>query len=802
MSDQLDLFETPIPDKYQGIITLDMGRDSLLTDFSKKTLSGFYMEKDEGFQERFARAAAFYGSNSAHAQRLYDGASRFHFMYSSPLLSNAPMIGMGKIGEALGISCFVSDVADTREGLVEHEKEIRWLTMVGGGCGAHWNTRAESDKSNGVIPFQHCIDAAMAAYAQSTTRKGSYAAYMNLRHPNTLEFLLIRTPSGDAGRKCLGTGYHHAAIITAEFMNAVKNGEIWEFIDPHDGTVRNSMPARALWELLLETRLRTGEPYFFFKEAAQRDLPQHLKDRGFEVKSSNLCVSGDTMIRTKEGDFPISSLVGKEVEVWNGHEWSLVVPRKTSDSSKMIRVEFGYGKAELVCTKHHRFYIQTLNGTTTRVNAGNLVNGDILEEWLDPETGAMTTMSVSNVEDVPGFMPTYCFTESKRGRGMFAGVVTGQCGEIFLPTTPERTAVCCLSSLNAEKHEEWDERLPGDIIEMLDNVIEDFIARAPKELWRAVKTAKEERAVGLGMMGFHYALQSRNIAIESEEARVFNGALFKDVRQKAEAKSRELAVSRGEPLLLKGTGRRNLTLMAIAPNANSGIIANTSPSIEPVSANFYTHRTRAGSFPVKNKYLERRLKELGHDDSKTWKSIMSNGGSVQHLDFLSQHDKKMFKTAAEIDQRWLVLLAADRNPYVDQGQSLNLFFQPGCKLQYVSDVHRLAFERGLKSLYYLRSKSSARADDITKQAQRKMLDVFSKEPLHKRIINRLKKAWKGDKVIEQDAQYTISNANNVAAGSISADRIASGSTLGSLVEVHHSGGAEVNDDGACHACEG
>lgn len=581
--------------KYEGGIILDSSRDSLLTEFSSATLRGFYMEEGESVQERFARAASYYGSNAAHRQRLYDAASQFHFMYSSPLLSNAPRWGKGKIGEALGISCFVQDVADTRSGLVDHESETRWLTMMGGGCGAHWNTRAESRKSNGVIPFLHCIDAAMGAYAQSTTRKGSYAAYMPVRHPNFLEFLLIRTPTGDEGRKCLGTGFHHAAILDGDFLRAIRDNEDWEFIDSHDGTVRSTMPARELWELILRTRLRTGEPYLYFSEAAQRDLPQMMRDKGYKIKSSQLC------------------------------------------------------------------------------------------------------------------------------------------SEIFLPTSPDETAVCCLSSLNAEKKEDWHPLLVEDIAEMLDNVLEDFIHRAPPELWRAVKTAKAQRAIGIGMMGFHYALQKRGIAFESEEARLFNRELFKEVRGRAEEKSKQLAVERGEPSAIKGLGRRNLVLLAVAPNANSAILANTSPSIEPVAANFYTHRTRAGSFPVKNKYLEKLLEEKGKNDTQTWKSILSNGGSVQHLPFLSEHEKAVYKTAYELDQRWLVEHAADRGVSIDQGQSLNLFFRPSCSMQYVSDVHRLAWEKGLKSLYYTRTTSSKRPDDITKQAERKLLEVFEQKSLKDRV---------------------------------------------------------------------
>lgn len=587
---------------YEGI-SLELSRDSLLTDFSMKTLTGFYMEDGEQVQERFARAAAYYGSNPSHRQRLYDSASQFHFMYSSPLLSNAPRVGQGKVGEALGISCFVMDVADTRAGLVNHESETRWLTMMGGGCGAHWNTRAESRKSNGVIPFLHCIDSAMGAYAQSTTRKGSYAAYMSVRHPNFLEFLQIRTPTGDEARKCLGTGFHHAAIIDEDFKNAVRMGLIWEFIDPHDGTVRGSMPARELWEMILRTRLRTGEPYLYYSEAAQRDLPQMMYDKGYRIKSSQLC------------------------------------------------------------------------------------------------------------------------------------------SEIFLPTSPDETAVCCLSSLNAEHKEQWHETLVEDVLEMLDNVIEDFIYRAPQELHRAVKTARSQRAVGIGMMGFHYALQKRGIAFESEEARDFNKALFKEVRERADAKSVQLAKERGEPSAIKGLGRRNLMKLAVAPNANSAILANTSPSIEPVAANFYTHRTRAGSFPVKNKYLVKLLQDYGKDDSKTWKSILSNGGSVQHLPFLTEKEKAVFKTAYELDQKWLVRHAADRGKFIDQGQSLNLFFKPGCSMQYVNDVHLMAWDEGLKSLYYLRTTASKRPDDITTQATRKLLEINSEHSLASKIKNGLSKLF-------------------------------------------------------------
>lgn len=293
------------------------------------------------------------------------------------------------------------------------------------------------------------------------------------------------------------------------------------------------------------------------------------------------------------------------------------------------------------------------------------------------------------------------------------------CSEIVLPTGTdhlgnERTAVCCLSSLNAEKFLEWksDPRFLEDIFRFLDNVLEDFIERAPDEMARAVYAAKRERSVGLGLMGFHSFLQSQNAPIESAAAKAWNNAMFKHIRKGADAASVKLAKERGAcpDAAENGVMARFSHKLAIAPTASISIICGgTSAGIEPIPANVYTHKTLSGSFTVKNPQLEALLESKGENKPSVWASMLENEGSVQHLECLTDDEKAVFKTAFEIDQRWIIDLAADRTPYICQAQSLNVFLPGDIDKWDLHMLHWTAWEKGLKSLYYCRSKSVQRA---------------------------------------------------------------------------------------------
>lgn len=559
-------------------------RDELLTDYAVGMLKDFYMiDGEDSPQDAYARAATAWSMYKGQmdevlARRLYEYVSKKWFMFASPVLSNAP--DGGKKSKGLPISCFLTYVPDTLEGLIEHTSELRWLSVMGGGVGGHWSdVRTVSDIAPGPIPFMHTVDADMIAYRQGKTRKGSYAAYLDVGHPDIIEFLNIRIPTGDVQRKALNI--HNAINISDEFMTAVIDNTDFNLRDPKDGTVKEAINARKLWERILEVRFRTGEPYLNFIDTANRDLPQPLKDLGLKIHGSNLC------------------------------------------------------------------------------------------------------------------------------------------NEIHLPTSADRTAVCCLSSLNLEYYEDWkDTNIIRDIVRMLDNVLEYFIENAPDNISRARYSAERERSIGLGAMGFHSLLQKHSVAWESDKAREINKVVFENIQRQAVEESRLLAKERGEYSDGISSGMRNSHLIAIAPNASSGVILSTSPSIEPLKACAYTHRTRAGSFLVKNVYLTQLLKEKGHDNESTWTSIITKKGSVQHLPFLNEGEKAIYKTAQELDQNWVVTHAADRQPFICQGQSVNLFFPSGAAKAYVNKVHFSAWKKGLKGLYYLRTEATSRAETVSDKVER------------------------------------------------------------------------------------
>jgi ribonucleoside-diphosphate reductase alpha chain len=570
--------------QYLGI-QIDLNRDEFLSDQAAKLLKDYYcIDGEPSPQYAYARAAqAYCYGDKKLAQRIYDYASKGWFMYSSPVLSNAPL--PNKKAKALPISCFLTYVPDSLEGLIEHTSELRWLSVKGGGVGGHWSDiRSVSDIAPGPIPFLHTVDADMTAYRQGKTRKGSYAVYLDVSHPDIMEFLSIRIPTGDVGRKCLNL--HNAVNVTDEFMKAVRTDDLWELKDPNDDTVRSTIKARKLWEHILETRFRTGEPYVNFIDTANRYLPQPLKDKGLKIRGSNLC------------------------------------------------------------------------------------------------------------------------------------------NEIHLPTNEDRTAVCCLSSLNLELYDDYkDTTIVRDLITFLDNVLQFFIDNAPDTLHRAKYSATQERSLGLGAMGYHAYLQKNMVPFE--ESGKINKEIFEWIRSEADTQTLTLGKEKGEAPDMKGTGKRNAHLLAIAPNANSSMIVSTSPSIEPHKANAYTHRTRAGSHLIKNKYLTQLLQKHNMNNAEVWTGIVTNNGSIQHLTFLTDEEKSVFKTAVELDQLRLVELAGQRQKSLDQGQSLNLFFPAGASKKYVQEAHFRAWETECKGLYYLRTEVSNKAENISEKVALDKLKDYS-----------------------------------------------------------------------------
>ena len=575
-------------------IEVDYSRDKLFDELGIKRLKESYMKDEEvSPQERFAFVSRAFGSDNGHAQRLYDYSSRHWLSYSTPILS------FGRSKRGLPISCFLPYLHDSAEGLVDCLSEVNWLSMLGGGIGIGLGIRSADDKSTGIMPHLRTYDASSLAYRQGRTRRGSYAAYLDISHPDILIFLEMRKPTGDPNMRT--QNLHHGINITDDFMRLVERcmidkdaDDTWELKDPHSKEVRDTISARELWQRIIEMRMQTGEPYLHFIDASNRAMPDFQKKLGLSIRQSNLC------------------------------------------------------------------------------------------------------------------------------------------SEIILPTDKDRTAVCCLSSLNLEYYDDWknDTVFLRDVAEMLDNVLQYFIDNAPSAIGRAKYSAMRERSIGIGALGWHAYLQRNNIPWESSLAVGRNHQIFKYIRGGLDAANLILGKQRGEAPDAVGTGRRFSHMLAIAPNASSSIImGNTSPSIEPLRANAYRQDTLSGSMLNKNKWLDRVIRKhlaLSEDiDSgeyaDIWSSIIANDGSVQHLTWMEDWTKDVFKTSMEIDQRWVIQHAADRQQYIDQAQSVNLFFRPDSHVKYLHAVHFMAWKLGLKTLYYCRSEKIGKADKVSRKIEREVI---------------------------------------------------------------------------------
>lgn len=604
-------------------IQLDNKKDSRLTKFAKVTLKERYLWKDETIQQMFGRVATVNADNAEHAQRIYNYISDQWFMPATPVLSNS---GHEK---ALPISCFLNSVGDSLEEINETYSENMWLAARGGGIGTSWSEVrsigervSEKGETSGIIPFIKIQDSMTLGISQGNLRRGSAAAYLNIDHPEILEFIDIRRPEGDPNRKCLNI--HNGVVVTDKFMEAAKNGTNWDLVSPVTGAIVNTIPAREIWQKLVKARLETGEPYIWFVDNVNRQRPETYKRNDLYSTQSNLC---------------------SEIALTTGIDY---------------------------------------NGV-------------------------------------------------------------------------RRTAVCCLSSLNLETFDQWNgnELFIEDVLIFLDNVMTNFIRLTENVsgFERARYSAIMERSVGLGVMGFHSWLQSKMIPFESVMAKVWNVKIFKWIKETGDRANMKLGKSRGPcpDAARVGLSNRFSHIFAVAPTASiSTICGEASPGIEPYISNAYKQKTLSGAFAVRNKWLDLLLKckaiPMFDDPVKEkewveaqWSIITANGGSVQDLTYLEEIEKETFKTAFEIDQNWVIEHAADRTPYICQGQSLNIFIKADADKKYINQLHFKAWEMGVKALYYCRSKAVKQATNV---------------------VGELPKAVEEPKVhLEADDEYEVSEAD-------------------------------------------
>lgn len=585
-----------IDPEWQKRIKIDEARNSLHIYFGLENLRDRYFLRDaagevcENPQTFFARVAAGMSrGDETLAQHLYDIMSKGWFIPATPVLMN---IGTNK---GLPISCFLNMVPDTLGGIFDLYRENAFLSKFGGGIGTDWSAlrgqnaplQSSGLRSSGVIPFLKIMDSETLAISRNSHRRGAAAAYLRIDHPDIEDFLEMRRPTGgDVDRKCLNI--NNGVLITDAFMRAVEENRPYPLIDPHYKTVTKELNALDVWRRLLTIRAETGEPYIVFIDTVNKAIPQHHREKGLEVRQSNLCC------------------------------------------------------------------------------------------------------------------------------------------EIVLPTNEERTAVCCLGSLNLEKYEEWKD-LMDEItywcVTALDNNLDTFCELSDAvEYKKAINSVKHERSIGLGAMGYHGYLMSLGIPLESLQARLLNKQIFKRLGNAARAASVRLGKERGLPL--DGGTQRNSYVTSIQPTASTSFLCGgATPGIEPIAGNAFLQKTLSGSFLVKNRYLEQALEKKGLNTTEVWQRIIATKGSVQFLEELSAEEKALFRTAYEMNMREIIQQAADRQPFICQAQSLNVFFQTPVSGKYMHDVHLLAWKTGVKTLYYLRSSAPIEADKINMKQEKRNLDT-------------------------------------------------------------------------------
>ena len=564
-----------------------------LPEFSKTLYKATYFLPNETYDGWLDRIFTAYGNDTEHTNRMKKYAHNYWFHPSTPISSN------GGTKRGLPISCMVQSISDNRESIINSWKESAWIGSEGTGIGKYWGNVRElgasikgRGESSGIIPFMGVDEALSKAISQGGLRRLSIADYLPVWHPEIMEFLEIRSPLGDQGRRA--PELHHGVVIDDKFMEAVIHNTTYELISPSTKKVVDTINAREAWNKLLDIRTTLkGEAYLLFIDTVNKNRPPEYITEDMIIETSQLCC------------------------------------------------------------------------------------------------------------------------------------------EIALYTADNYTAICCLASVNAEYFDEWeqDKQFLPDCSDFLDNVIEDFIIKTKDKpgFENSRRSAINERAQALGVMGFHSMLQKKMIPWESPMAKGLNIKLFKHMRESLDAYQASLPLSVRCPLSKKaGTNRRNITTMAVAPTMSISSLCNvTSSGIEPWVTNAFTKKVKQGSFSITNKYLHNVMVEFICSNpistplldwvDEQWNSIKKHEGSIQHLEWMDQNTKDVFKTAFEIDQRWVIDFAGDRQPFIDQSQSVNIFVSGGSKTQYISDLHVLAWVRGLKGLYYLRSSAINRASTSTNE---------------------------------------------------------------------------------------
>ena len=841
---------------------IDYSRDFLLDYFSFKTLERSYLLKlDQEIIERpqdmFMRVAIFLHMTPKLSKEktrpilerifeTYDLMSNKYFTHATPTLFNAGTHRPGML------SCFLLGTEDSLEGILKTVSDCAQISKWAGGIGFHisnWRSRGAlirgtNGASSGIIPFLKIFNDTARAFNQGGKRPGSFASYIEMHHPDIMDFLQLRKNHGEENLRCrdLFLGLWMCDL----FMERVRDNQNWSLFDPDEcpglsdvygdkyrelyldyeskKLYREQIPAREIWKAVFTSQKESGIPYLLYKDHINRSNNQ--SNLGV-VKSSNLCVSGDTLVLTDQGYFPIRDLVitGPVHNVWNGEEYTPATFAKTGENQPLLEITVQVAKKELssvrlsqlnsdtpieqlhyvsrtlYCTPYHKFILED----ETEIEAHQLTRGMKLLEWNHPHGNFRVHSYIANIRDFNHREDTYCFNEPKKQRGVFNSILTHNCAEIVEVSNSEEYACCtlasiCLSMFVEDTHTETDDPIRvlnhefpkhpvfnykrlTEVVQVIVRNLNQVIDRNWYPTPETERSNLNHRPLGIGVQGLADVFYKFRCTYDSERARELNQRIFETIYYSAVSASTKLAKeiyksyvqqlqtkatilvdkreytldnlpknigaypsmtrNNGSPLFngkfhwemygktqndllqkfdwdslrehIKIFGVRNSLLVALMPTASTSQIMGNIESIEPLTSNVFKRQTLAGEFIVINKYLMNDLSQLGLWNAEMENFIKLSNGSIQNIQGIPDSIKNLYRTVWEISQSHIIDLAADRQPFVDQSQSMNLFIED-LSFSKFNSMHFYSWSKGLKTgCYYLRTRPAVQAQKFTVQ---------------------------------------------------------------------------------------
>ena len=762
---------------------IDYNRDFELDFFGFKTLEKSYLLKIhdkvvERPQHLFMRVALqVSGESFEEIVETYDLISKGLYTHATPTLFNS-----GCTRPQLG-SCFLMEMQDSVDGIYDALKECAQISKYAGGIGIHiHDIRAKGSlikgtggKSTGLLPTLKPLDATARFINQGGKRNGSIAVYLEPWHADIEEFIGLRKNTGMDNQRC--RDLFLALWINDLFMQRVEEDGIWSLMSPDEcpglpdvydaefaelytsyeeqGKYRKQIKARELMTKFVETMIECGVPYFLFKDAANRKSNQ--KNIGI-IKSSNLCLSGDTLVLTKTGAEPIADLVGKEVEIFDGEQWVLNKSfRKTAENAQVFRVTFA-DNSSVICTPSHKWVLDT----GEFIEAHSLSVGDVLKVHNQVYIYRTTPRCavVKGIEELEEEQDVYCTTVDTTHKFALAnGLMTGNCTEIMEVSTPYETAVCNLASLCLPKYVEdgkFNHAKLHKVVKSGTKNLNHVIDRTFYPLKKTSKSNFAHRPIGIGVQGLADVFFLLDLAFDSPEARTLNALIFETIYHAALEASCELSEKYGSYSTFAGSpasqgilqfdmwnvtptqydwdglkerikkgGLRNSLLIAPMPTASTASVFGNNECFEAQTSNVYKRQVLAGEYVVINKHLIKKLEKLGLWDKEMRDEIISSNGSIQNISSIPDDVKSVYKTVWEISQKVVIDLAADRGAFIDQSQSMNLFLSSPTVAQLNSALF-YGWKKGLKTgMYYLRTNAAMQAQKVTT----KILDMNNEEQM-------------------------------------------------------------------------